>query len=258
MNTIRLLLALTLFTATYALNVHNKVLLKNVNALTLHQGQYTTGRRSSPVPQIECVGGSAASESHKVKIVQCTNTGFDGKDYNWKCDTILPKSLKLGKLTVNCEGYDYPNDPYVLVGSCGLQYDLEYNKDYNRNQYMAYPRTTRTYFYNMSESDVFVTTVLIILFALCLISIYCPIGYNSFYRSRRVIGPMDQYVVPITSPNVVVVPQRSSFYDGVVMGSVMSQRPSIHTHTESFFGSNDDSASVSEHTSTSFGGTTRR
>ena len=24
-----------------------------------------------------------------------------------------------------CEGYDYPEDPYILAGSCGLEYTLE-------------------------------------------------------------------------------------------------------------------------------------
>ena len=261
MNTITLLFIMVLFTATYAVNVHNKVLLKNVNALTLHQGLYTTSRRSSPVKQLDCVGGSAASESYKVKTVQCVNTGFDGKDYNWKCESVLPKSLRLGKLVVNCEGYDFPDDPYVLVGSCGLEYNLEYNEDYNKNQYMPHTRTTRTtytHLYNMNDYDVLATIFLFVFIGLCVMSVCCPFGYNSFCRYRRtIVGPMDRYVVPVTSPNVVIVPQRSSFYDGVMMGSVMSQRP-VHTHTESFFGSNSGTTDTTDHTSTSFGGTRRR
>lgn len=31
---------------------------------------------------------------------------------------------KFGKLDVLCEGYDYPNDPYVLKGSCGVSMNL--------------------------------------------------------------------------------------------------------------------------------------
>lgn len=43
-------------------NNHKKVLLKDVQTLTLHQGRMTTGRRTSPVPQIKCVGGNACGD----------------------------------------------------------------------------------------------------------------------------------------------------------------------------------------------------
>lgn len=36
-----------------------KVRLVDVATLTFHKGKYTTGRRSSPLPQIQCIGGSA-------------------------------------------------------------------------------------------------------------------------------------------------------------------------------------------------------
>ena len=39
-----------------------KVLLKDVRTLTLHRGKMTTGRRSSPVPQMNCVGGNACGD----------------------------------------------------------------------------------------------------------------------------------------------------------------------------------------------------
>ena len=35
----------------------DRVLIKEVTALTLNSGQLTTGRRSSPVPQLQCLGG---------------------------------------------------------------------------------------------------------------------------------------------------------------------------------------------------------
>lgn len=104
----------------------SRVLKENINVLTLYKDRYTTARRTSPVPQINCIGGTARSNSHKVEIVQCTNMGFDGTDYNWKCDSQLPDTLKLGKLRVGCEGYDYKGDPFVLAGSCSLDYELDY------------------------------------------------------------------------------------------------------------------------------------
>ena len=27
-----------------------------------------------------------------------------------------------------CEGYEYPTDPYILTGSCGLEYTIEYTE----------------------------------------------------------------------------------------------------------------------------------
>ncbi len=32
----------------------------------------------------------------------------------------MPKKYKFGKLSVSCEGYAYPEDPYILAGSCGV------------------------------------------------------------------------------------------------------------------------------------------
>lgn len=54
-----------------------KVRLEDVKVLTLKHGQMTTGRRSSPVPQLRCVGGSARCE-FAPKVVQCYNKGSDG------------------------------------------------------------------------------------------------------------------------------------------------------------------------------------
>jgi len=101
------------------------VLLGDIQALTLHKGRQTTGRRSPPMPQLVCVGGSAQHRANEVTIVQCYNKGFDGHSYAWECVSELDKSLKLGQVTVTCEGYHYPEDAQILKGSCGLEYSLE-------------------------------------------------------------------------------------------------------------------------------------
>ena len=36
---------------------------------------------------------------------------------------------RFGEIEVVCEGYDYPEDPYITKGSCGLDYTLEYTKE---------------------------------------------------------------------------------------------------------------------------------
>ncbi|XP_070382097.1 store-operated calcium entry-associated regulatory factor-like isoform X2 [Dermacentor albipictus] len=102
----------------------DKVRLKDVQVLTLRQGQYTTGRRSHPVPQLNCRGGSAGCQDQP-SVVQCYNRGSDGRDAQWECKAEMKKSQKFGLIQVTCEGYDYPQDEYILVGSCGLEYYLE-------------------------------------------------------------------------------------------------------------------------------------
>lgn len=102
----------------------SKVLLRDVQVLTLRAGQYTTGRRASPVPQLKCVGGSAGCRDTP-EVVQCYNRGSDGRDAQWECKAEMKKTQKFGFIQVSCEGYDFPDDPYILVGSCGLEYSLE-------------------------------------------------------------------------------------------------------------------------------------
>jgi len=41
---------------------NQKVLLQDVRTLTLHRGRMTTGRRTSPVPQLNCIGGNACGD----------------------------------------------------------------------------------------------------------------------------------------------------------------------------------------------------
>ncbi|XP_075722177.1 store-operated calcium entry-associated regulatory factor-like [Rhipicephalus microplus] len=102
----------------------DRVKLTDVQTLTLRQGQYTTGRRSHPVPQLNCRGGSAGCQDQP-SVVQCYNRGTDGRDVQWECKAEMKRSQKFGLLQVTCEGYDYTQDEYILVGSCGLEYYLE-------------------------------------------------------------------------------------------------------------------------------------
>ena len=111
-------------------NNYKKVRLTDIDVLTFKSGAMTTGRRSSPVNQMQCVGGSARFDSSKVSNIQCKNAGFDGNDVNWKCETVISDHYKLGRIEVSCEGFDYPEDPYILVGSCGIEYELEYTDKY--------------------------------------------------------------------------------------------------------------------------------
>lgn len=101
------------------------VLLSNIKTLTLHGGRQTTARRGPAVPQLECVGGNAKG-LHDIDVMRCTNAGseYGPEDVQWTCQASLPTEFKLGSTDVVCEGYDSAEDPYVLKGSCGVEYRL--------------------------------------------------------------------------------------------------------------------------------------
>ena len=120
MTKLATLIILTGFLCTVAAS--NKIKLTDIKTLTLKVGHQTTGRRSSPVPQLQCTGHLC---NYAPDVIQCTNKGTDGIDVQWACEADLPETLSLSLHSVNCEGYDYPTDPYVLIGSCGLSYHLK-------------------------------------------------------------------------------------------------------------------------------------
>ncbi|XP_044041860.1 store-operated calcium entry-associated regulatory factor isoform X1 [Siniperca chuatsi] len=101
------------------------VLLRDVQVLTLYRDRYTAARRSSPVPQLQCVGGSAGCQTFVPEVVQCQNKGWDGVDVQWECKTDMDNAYRFGRIEVSCEGYSHPADAYILKGSCGLEYTLE-------------------------------------------------------------------------------------------------------------------------------------
>lgn len=110
----------------------DSVLLQDVQVLTLYKGRYTTARRSGPVPQLQCVGGSAGCRAFVPEVVQCQNKGWDGVDVQWECKTDMDNAYRFGHIEVSCEGYSHPADAYILKGSCGLEYTLELTEEGRR------------------------------------------------------------------------------------------------------------------------------
>lgn len=109
----------------------NRVKLSDIQVLTLRGGgAMTTGRRTSPVTQIACVGGTAmGNREAQPDVVQCYNRGWDGREVQWECKADLDNRYRFGRVEVVCEGYDYPEDPYILAGSCGLEYTLDLTQE---------------------------------------------------------------------------------------------------------------------------------
>ncbi|KAL4801357.1 hypothetical protein BDV18DRAFT_85441 [Aspergillus unguis] len=105
----------------------NAILLSQVHSLTLRGGRLTSSRRVSPVPQLKCVGPSKRiCNMYEIDSMRCTNEGYgyDVEDVQWTCTAPLPGELKLGSTDVVCEGYRNSDDPWVLKGSCGVEYRL--------------------------------------------------------------------------------------------------------------------------------------
>jgi SOCE-associated regulatory factor of calcium homoeostasis len=104
----------------------NAVLLSKISTLTLRSGRSTSSRRVSPVPQLQCSGPSNVCALYEVDTMRCKNEGADYDDNNiqWTCSASLPEEFKLGSTDVMCEGYESSEDPYVLKGSCGVDYRL--------------------------------------------------------------------------------------------------------------------------------------
>jgi len=44
------------------------------------------------------------------------------------CKADMDYDYRFGKISVSCEGYDFPDDPFILVGSCGLEYTIDFTK----------------------------------------------------------------------------------------------------------------------------------
>ncbi|KAF2446117.1 DUF1183-domain-containing protein [Karstenula rhodostoma CBS 690.94] len=119
-----LLAATTLLEPASALR-SNKIKLSQIQSLTLRKDQQTSHRRVSAIPQLKCIGGSARGH-YEVDVMRCKNSGadYDDEAIQWTCTASLPEEFKLGSTDVICEGYDSPDDPYILKGSCGVEYRL--------------------------------------------------------------------------------------------------------------------------------------
>ncbi|KAI3337359.1 hypothetical protein HD806DRAFT_36720 [Xylariaceae sp. AK1471] len=123
---------LSLFLTTIPVSVLAKakpkdaILLSEVQSLTLRANKQTSHRRVSAIPQLKCVSNPQVCALHAVDVMRCTNQGssYGAEDVEWSCTTSLPPELKLGATDVICEGYAGPDDPYVLRGSCAVEYRL--------------------------------------------------------------------------------------------------------------------------------------
>lgn len=157
----------------------DRILLRDVQSLVFKKNTYAATRRFAydPIPSLRCVGGSAQHESNHISTIMCTNAGYDN-NVVWKCVTDdIPNTIKLGKISMICEGYNYPEDPYILKNSCSLEYNLEYIQKYYQTEHvqplrpLPPPPTIHLKPRDMKENDIavifIITILLLIVFLSC-------------------------------------------------------------------------------------------
>ncbi|OAX77702.1 hypothetical protein ACJ72_07997, partial [Emergomyces africanus] len=108
-------------------STNNAVLLSSIQSLTLHANRKTTHRRIPAIQQLTCIGPSKTiCALYTPEVMRCVNQGhdYDENDVQWTCTAQLPPEFKLGSTDVVCEGYRDKEDPWVLKGSCGVEYQL--------------------------------------------------------------------------------------------------------------------------------------
>lgn len=100
----------------------SRIRLDRIKSLIFYKDALTAARRTDPLPQLTCVG--KACRLYMPEAVRCINVGGEGTEVDWKCEADLPEALRFGRVEVSCEGWEGPGDPYVLKGSCALEYRL--------------------------------------------------------------------------------------------------------------------------------------
>ncbi|EST07306.2 Protein of unknown function DUF1183, TMEM66 [Kalmanozyma brasiliensis GHG001] len=95
-----------------------RIRMDSLKTLTFYSDKRTAYRRTSPLPQLTCVGSPC--QRYQPDVVQCQSMGNE----QWKCHADLPRTMRMGRVEVSCEGYDYSDDPWVLKDSCALEYTL--------------------------------------------------------------------------------------------------------------------------------------
>ncbi|TBU25201.1 hypothetical protein BD311DRAFT_728203 [Dichomitus squalens] len=163
----------------------SRVALSQIRSLTFYQGERTLSRRGQPIPQLKCVGKPC--KLYQPEVVRCTSLGGSGTDVDWKCEADLPDSLRFGRVEVSCEGWDGPGDPYVLKGSCGLEYRLvQVPSGLRGGDDPKYPSRLSSWFSTLMEDPVASLFIVLWIFALGLILYHF---FKSCFGSRSGTNP---------------------------------------------------------------------
>ena len=138
--------------------------MDDIESLVFFRNKMTTSRRTHKIHQLSCVGGTAGCKlftpdvstrstfdssylwtwltSGSNQLVECKRTTRDRESFNknWTCTAEISDRVILNHTEVICEGYDYAEDDYILRGSCGLEFTLDYASplDHHENSYFQH------------------------------------------------------------------------------------------------------------------------
>jgi hypothetical protein len=261
-----------------------KIHLSQLKVITLHKGRYTTSRRTAPVMQLKRVGGEAKT-NYEPDTVQCTNTGSDGMSTQWKCEADLDQKYRFGTISVTCEGYDHPGDQNVLVGSCGLEYTLDYTskgksherKKSNPNRRNHQRHHHREYVDTSSSASSIILFVVVFVVFLVIFFVFCmPSSGGSTTRttvpSQTFTTSTSTNYYPNTQPvhhTTIIGNTGPSYTEGFVDGAFMSNRRGYYNQPSETYSSyessaptydndSDDDDDSTTRTATAYGGTSTR
>lgn len=152
----------------------SRIALEAIPGLTFYKNALTAARRTSPIAQLVCIG--KACGLYQPDVVRCSNIGGSGTDVDWKCEADLPSSLRFGRVEVSCEGWNGPGDPYVMKGSCSLEYNLVQlpNTLYDDVDSSWSHFYTRPWFSNLDYSGIFFMFVWIVVLGIIIYSFIQP------------------------------------------------------------------------------------
>ncbi|GAA5982778.1 hypothetical protein JCM10908_006781 [Rhodotorula pacifica] len=169
-----------------------RIPLSSLSALTLHSNRRTASRRLPPVPQLACKG--SLCRKYTPDVVQCVAVGSDGVGgLEWKCEADLPSGFRFGEVAVSCEGWDGPDDPNILRGSCGLTYSLVRASSSLEDGYSSY----KSYLPGRSSSifnstfNLLFTALTVYLVGSLLVRLLRSL-YNRFFAGRRGSTPANR------------------------------------------------------------------
>lgn len=229
---------------------------RDVKAIVVQSGHTTLGRRST-VPQMRHTGSWWYTDSELPTSMQCQNVGWDGHQFNWKCQTHLEDGIELGEVTVLCEDWNPPaplatiND-VMTAGSCGVEYTLKGHG-------------------NRMKTVSAVVAILPVIALVVAIGVMLVYGCNNTETTRSHKRHRQKTPPPPPPPVPVAVPSTSSYgvreayvdanmaIDGIRLLAWLFGAVSKGSRSSgSGGGSWGSSSGSSSHSSTSYGGTKRR
>jgi hypothetical protein len=204
--------------------------------------------------------------------------GWDGRSIQWECKADMDEKYRLGHIEVICEGYDHPNDEYILVGSCGLEYTLEYTEKGKTQKYKGFNRrrtTVRPQFEEPRSSNGIPFLVVLIIIGAIAFMLYSICNSPKRPTSARTHTP--PYNPEYTSSTTYVYDQpRTSdrYWEGMATGGTlgfatgyaMGNRRNTQTTSNIYpeprdyyeYSRNDSDDDSSTRTTTAYGGTRKR